>query len=128
VSFTIATLFRGVSGIRPRFVIQNASLVMCFGRFKKFRHTVLLIKLELFKIPNRVKGLDAGADDYLIKPFAFEELLARIRVMLRKSSGNITNIYQVGDSTLDTVSCRVQRGKDEIKLTAAWVLGFRWLS
>ncbi|MGN0179290.1 MAG: response regulator transcription factor [Monoglobaceae bacterium] len=69
-------------------------------------------------IPDRVNGLNAGADDYLIKPFAFEELLARIRVMLRKSSGNMTNVYRVGDLTLDTASCRVTRAGDEIKLTA----------
>ena len=63
-------------------------------------------------------GLDAGADDYLIKPFAFEELLARVRVMLRKSAGNATNIYQAGDLVLDTSSCTVTRNGDNISLTA----------
>ena len=69
-------------------------------------------------IPDRVKGLNAGADDYLIKPFAFEELLARIRVMLRKSSGSITNLYQVDDLKLNMESCKVTRAGNEIKLTA----------
>lgn len=69
-------------------------------------------------IDDRVKGLDSGADDYLIKPFSFEELAARIRVMTRKKFNITDNILQVGDLTLDTVSHAVKKGEKEIVLSA----------
>ncbi len=69
------------------------------------------------KIDDRVKGLDLGADDYLTKPFAFDELLARIRVMVRKKAGNVTNIFTVGDLSVDIASRRVLRGGEEILLS-----------
>ena len=69
-------------------------------------------------IADRVKGLDSGADDYLIKPFSFEELAARIRVMTRKKFNITANILQVGDLTLDTGSHIVKRGENEIALSA----------
>lgn len=69
-------------------------------------------------IDDRVSGLDAGAEDYLIKPFAFAELLARLRVLTRRSSGNDTNIYSAADLTLDTKSKTVKRNNRIISLTA----------
>jgi len=69
-------------------------------------------------IGDRVNGLDAGADDYLIKPFAFEELLARIRVMMRKASGNSTNVFSAADLTMDLNSHTVVRGDVNINLSA----------
>ena len=68
-------------------------------------------------IEDRVKGLDAGADDYLIKPFAYEELLARIRVLLRKTAATKTNILKVEDLTLDLDSHLVKRGGKKIELS-----------
>lgn len=68
-------------------------------------------------IGDRVNGLDAGADDYLIKPFAFEELLARIRVMTRKASGNSTNVFSAADLTMDLNSHTVVRGDVNINLS-----------
>lgn len=68
-------------------------------------------------IGDRVNGLDAGADDYLIKPFAFEELLARIRVMTRKASGNPTNVFSAADLTMDLNSHTVVRGDVNINLS-----------
>lgn len=67
---------------------------------------------------DRVKGLDSGADDYLIKPFSLEELTARIRAMTRKKFNITTNILHVGDLTLDTGSHTVKRGENEIMLSA----------
>ncbi len=68
-------------------------------------------------VAERVRGLDSGADDYLTKPFSFEELAARIRVMTRKRFDISVNMLQVGDLMLDTVSHTVKRGENEITLS-----------
>ncbi|OGQ59745.1 MAG: DNA-binding response regulator [Deltaproteobacteria bacterium RIFCSPLOWO2_02_FULL_53_8] len=67
-------------------------------------------------IDDRVKGLNVGADDYLTKPFAFEELLARIRVLLRRG-GYGTPILKFADLTLDPASRKAKRGDVEVELT-----------
>ena len=67
-------------------------------------------------VADRVKGLDLGADDYLVKPFDFDELLARLRAMTRKHVGQRTNTLTVGDLTLDTAQRRVTRDGEEIAL------------
>ena len=67
-------------------------------------------------VEDRVAGLDAGADDYLVKPFAFEELLARIRAMTRKHAGSRTGLLRVGDLTLDTRSRTAERAGRPIPL------------
>lgn len=68
-------------------------------------------------IEDRVLGLDAGADDYLVKPFAFEELMARIRVMLRKPASIQSTVYQVGDLELHADTMKVFRAGREINLS-----------
>lgn len=68
-------------------------------------------------VSERVRGLDAGADDYLVKPFSFEELMARIRVVTRKHSGSTTNLFTVGDLTVDTGAHTVRRGEKNINLS-----------
>lgn len=69
-------------------------------------------------VADRVKGLDAGADDYLVKPFDFQELLARIRAMTRKRTGSRTNQFTAGDVTVDTERRVVTKGGREIPLLA----------
>lgn len=69
-------------------------------------------------VADRVAGLDLGADDYLTKPFAFEELLARIRVLVRKRAGNKTNVYTLADLTVDTQKREVKRGETLISLSS----------
>ena len=69
-------------------------------------------------IDDKVKGLDLGADDYLIKPFAFEELLARIRVLTRKKAGNVSNTYEAADLVLDAAAHTVKRSGKDISLSA----------
>ncbi len=80
------------------------------------RMPVLLLTAK-DSVADRVTGLDAGADDYLVKPFAFEELLARIRVMTRISAGSATNVFSLADLTLYAAERRVERGGREIDLS-----------
>lgn len=78
-------------------------------------------------VEDRVGGLDAGADDYLVKPFAFEELLARIRVMLRKNTPASDNICRAADLTVYLDSHRVFRGETEISLSSKEFSVLRYL-
>lgn len=80
--------------------------------------TPVLLLTAKDSISDRVIGLDAGAQDYLVKPFAFEELLARIRVITRNAVGNTSNVFEVADLSLDTKSHKVIRGSDEIHLSS----------
>jgi two-component system OmpR family response regulator len=69
-------------------------------------------------VPDRIEGLDAGADDYLTKPFAFTELLARLRALLRRGAGERPAALVAGDLILDPAAKRVTRGDTQIELTA----------
>lgn len=69
-------------------------------------------------IEDRVEGLDIGADDYLVKPFSFDELLARIRVMIRRKADVKTSVLTCGDLSLDLGSHKVMRDGKNIELTA----------
>jgi len=85
---------------------------------KDKRPVHVLILTARNDVPDRVEGLDAGADDYLCKPFAFEELLARVRALVRRGYGRKTPTIEVGDLRIDTAAQRVWRGDREIDLTA----------
>lgn len=80
--------------------------------------TPVLFLTARSSISDRVEGLDLGADDYLTKPFAFEELLARIRVLVRKKSGNKTSVYALADLTVNVQSREVIRGNTKISLSS----------
>ena len=69
-------------------------------------------------VADRVKGLDLGADDYLIKPFDLEELMARVRVMTRRRTGQQTSVIEIGDLRIDTASQEVRRGDRSIELSS----------
>lgn len=69
-------------------------------------------------VEDRVAGLDVGADDYLVKPFSFAELLARIRAVARRGTAERPTVLTVGDLRLDPAACRVWRGQREIALSA----------
>ena len=79
--------------------------------------TPILFLTAKSQIRDRVTGLDAGADDYLIKPFSFEELLARVRALLRRPSDISGNVLRIGNLSLDTVKHEARRGKTRLKLT-----------
>jgi two-component system OmpR family response regulator len=79
--------------------------------------TPVLILSALGQVDDRVKGLRAGGDDYLPKPYSFSELLARVEVLARRRSGRgEETVYRVGDLELDRLSHRVMRGESEIVL------------
>lgn len=80
-------------------------------------HTPILMLTAKGQIADKVEGLDAGADDYLVKPFAFEELLARVRALTRRPKENVGTKLSVEDLSLDTVSFEVRRGEKIIKLS-----------
>ena len=102
---------------------KNGLEVLKYIRDKK-KNTPVLLLTARDSVEDRVTGLDAGADDYLIKPFAFDELLARIRVMLRKNAGaeTKTNIIEVADMRVDLNTQKVSRGGKEISLSSRGVL------
>ena len=88
---------------------------------KKGIKTPVLFLTARDQIEDRVRGLDLGADDYLVKPFAFEELLARIRVVLRKNSGSgedSGNVLKIANLTVDCNKHEVFRDDVSIKLSA----------
>ncbi|MCD8382456.1 MAG: response regulator transcription factor [Clostridiales bacterium] len=80
--------------------------------------TPVLFLTALDTVDDRVAGLDAGADDYLVKPFAFDELLARLRVMIRRSGGHVSNVFTLADLTVDCDARQVTRGGDTIQLSS----------
>ncbi|MFO0909183.1 MAG: hypothetical protein U0794_12675 [Isosphaeraceae bacterium] len=69
-------------------------------------------------VGDRVTGLDAGADDYLVKPFALSELLARVRALIRRSAGRPDPLIRVGEVTIDTATRTVSRDGLPVALTA----------
>jgi len=80
-------------------------------------HTPVLMLTALGAVPDRVAGLGAGADDYLVKPFAFEELLARLRALARRGAVRRSEDLVLGDLRLDLASRRAHRGETEVVLT-----------
>jgi DNA-binding response OmpR family regulator len=69
-------------------------------------------------LEDRIRGLDVGADDYLVKPFAFDELTARIRTLLRRDPGRSGAVLEVGDVVVDTARHRAHRAGRDLGLTA----------
>lgn len=80
--------------------------------------TPVLLLTAKDSVSDKVKGLDGGANDYLVKPFSFEELTARIRAMLRKNFGVSSNIITVADLSVDLSAHTVSRGGEEIVLSS----------
>ncbi len=84
---------------------------------KKNINTPILLLTAKDSVEDKVEGLNQGADDYLTKPFAFSELIARVRSLLRRGQIETKTVLQVGDLTLDLVSHKVVRNEEEIELT-----------
>jgi DNA-binding response OmpR family regulator len=92
-------------------------LELCRRLRRQRIRTPILMLTARDSVPDRVRGLDAGADDYLTKPFALEELLARIRALGRRT-GEEDGVLRVADLMLDPAQHLVQRGEHTIELTA----------
>lgn len=81
-------------------------------------HTAILMLTAKGQVVDKVEGLDSGADDYLVKPFAFEELLARIRALIRRPKEDNGTILAFADLSLNTVTYEVKRAGSKIKLSS----------
>lgn len=92
-------------------------ITLCKKLREQGNNTPILMLTAREAVKDRVIGLDAGADDYMTKPFAFEELLARVRVILRKRPVAQELKLEIGDLVLDLITHKVKRGGDEIELT-----------
>ncbi len=93
-----------------------------FGVLERLRAarntTPVLLLTSRDAVADRVKGLDRGADDYLVKPFELEELLARLRALVRRGYQSAQNIVNIADLEIDTAARRVKRGGRDIALSA----------
>ncbi|MDR5880527.1 heavy metal response regulator transcription factor [Caballeronia sp. LZ032] len=85
---------------------------------RKHKETPVLLLTARDTVDDKVEGLEAGADDYLAKPFAYAELLARIRSLLRRAPRAVKDILRIGDLEVDLIRRRVKRGDARLDLTA----------
>ena len=85
---------------------------------RETKDTPVLLLTARDALEDRISGLDLGADDYLIKPFDIDELLARLRALVRRSAGKASNVIERGKLTLDTAAKKASRDGSELTLTA----------
>lgn len=85
---------------------------------RKTRQTPVLFLTARDRVEDRVRGLELGADDYLVKPFAFSELLARVRAVLKRGRSQEPDVLRMGDLSADLLRRRVERAGRRIELTA----------
>src|SRR3954467_3495803 len=85
---------------------------------RKGKKTPVLMLTARDQSRDRVRGLDTGADDYVVKPFDLSELLARLRALIRRTSGQTTTLIQIGEVAIDTAARTVLHGKESVTLTA----------
>jgi DNA-binding response OmpR family regulator len=104
--------------IIDRMLPEVDGIKICIAIRDKKINTPILFLTAKDKISERVEGLNAGADDYLVKPFAFQELLARIRALLRRPSRQIDTVLKISDLSLNTLSFEVKREARQIRLSS----------
>lgn len=103
--------------ILDRLLPEMDGVTLCKRLRKEQIHTPILFLTAKGQLEDKVEGLDAGADDYLVKPFAFEELLARIRALIRRPKASLNTTLSIEDLELNTKSFTVKRGKTIIQLS-----------
>jgi len=87
-------------------------------RLRKIKKTAVLMLTARDQSRDRVKGLDTGADDYMVKPFDLPELFARLRALIRRSANQTTNLIEIGDVKIDSAARKVFRAEKPVELTA----------
>lgn len=87
-------------------------------RLRETKQTPVLMLTARDTVRDRVRGLDTGADDYVVKPFDLNELCARLRALIRRASGQTRNVLEVGELTIDTAARQVRRAGQPVVLTA----------
>ena len=97
---------------------EMSGIKICKKLREENNHTPVLMLTAKGQTSDKVEGLNSGADDYLTKPFAFEELLARIKALFRRPQKTTGSIYNVGDLKLDTITYGVKRGDKKINLSS----------
>ncbi len=122
-----AEALAGISGTNPDAIVMDVMMPRLDGlettrALRKVGNRVpILVLTARDAVGDRVEGLDAGADDYLTKPFALEELLARLRALLRRATtpepGEVDELLSFADLTMDLASREVRRGERSIELT-----------
>ena len=113
-----------VQRVRPELVVLDVlmpeldGIAVCRRLRGDGDRTPILMLTARDAVSDRVAGLDAGADDYLVKPFALEELLARVRALLRRTvNGDAHGVLRFADVSLDPATREVSRGKRDVELT-----------
>jgi len=128
-NFTVDVAYDGIEGydlaiseeydviVLDRLLPGMEGLEICQKLREQKNHTPVLILTAKGQIADRVEGLEKGADDYLIKPFAFEELLARIKALARRPKKTFETILKLSNLSLNTKTYEVKRGKTIIQLS-----------
>ncbi len=127
--YTVDTAYDGVEALAkareclPDLIVLDIMMPELDGievskRISQVADVPILMLTAKGTIADRVAGLDSGADDYLVKPFAFDELLARIRALLRRRQPREGELLQFDDLSLNTATREVRRGNEAIELTA----------
>ena len=127
--YTVDTAMTGQAGLSlareqmPDLIVLDWMLPKMDGlevcrRLQKFGNQPILMLTAKDTTEDRVEGLDAGADDYVVKPFEIEELLARIRALLRRTAADRVKVLEFADLQLDSSTRKARRGDREIELTA----------
>lgn len=103
--------------ILDRMLPEMDGVTVCLELRKKNIHTPILMLTAKSQVHDKVEGLNTGADDYLTKPFSFEELIARIRALSRRPKQSLQTLLVIDDLTLDPKTYEVRRGGKDIKLS-----------
>ncbi|MFC9995158.1 response regulator transcription factor [Nocardia sp. NPDC127526] len=118
-----ATALTEVAGWRPEVVVLDVlmpfmdGLTACRTLRGRGDRTPILMLTARDAVADRIEGLDAGADDYLVKPFDLDELLARVRALVRRTYPEDGAVLSAGDLVMDTAAHTVRRGRREIELS-----------